>query len=44
MSMAKEVAEKEYICGIHEVKPKVCMENPKTRKHVKKMGCKGFYS
>jgi Fe-S-cluster containining protein len=33
-----------YICRIHEVKPKVCREYPKTEEHAKKTGCKGFDS
>ena len=31
----------QYICRIHEVKPKVCREYPKTEKHAKETGCKG---
>jgi Fe-S-cluster containining protein len=31
-----------YCCRIHEVRPKVCREYPKTGKHAKKTGCKGF--
>ena len=31
----------EYICRIHEVKPKVCREYPKTEKYAKDTGCKG---
>jgi len=34
----------EYICRIHEVKPKVCREYPKTEKHAKETGCKGKWS
>jgi len=31
----------QYICRIHEVKPRVCREYPKTEKHAKDTGCKG---
>jgi Fe-S-cluster containining protein len=31
-----------YICRIHEVKPRVCREYPKTEEHARKTGCKGF--
>ena len=32
----------EYSCRIHDVKPRVCREYPKTEKHAKETGCKGF--
>jgi Fe-S-cluster containining protein len=31
-----------YICRIHDVKPKVCREYPKSKVHAKETGCKGF--
>ncbi|MBI4683622.1 MAG: YkgJ family cysteine cluster protein [Nitrospirae bacterium] len=31
-----------YVCRIHKVKPTVCKEYPKSKKHAKKTGCKGF--
>ena len=31
-----------YICRIHDVKPKHCKEYPRSRKHAKETGCKGF--
>ena len=31
-----------YSCRIHKVKPRVCREYPKTEKHAKETGCKGF--
>ena len=33
-----------YACRIHEVKPRVCREYPKTEEHAKGTGCKGFDS
>ena len=32
----------QYACRIHEVKPRVCREYPKTEEHARKTGCKGF--
>ena len=31
-----------YICKIHEVKPRVCREYPKSKGHAERTGCKGF--
>ena len=31
-----------YICSIHDVKPRVCREYPKSKNHAKETGCKGF--
>lgn len=31
-----------YICKIHDVKPRVCKEYPKSKSHANKTGCKGF--
>ncbi len=32
----------EYICRIDEVKPKYCRDYPKSKKHARETGCKGF--
>ncbi|UCG12749.1 MAG: hypothetical protein JSU72_20115 [Deltaproteobacteria bacterium] len=32
----------QYICRIHDVKPKHCRECPRSRKYAEKTGCKGF--
>jgi Fe-S-cluster containining protein len=31
-----------YICRINDVKPEACRIYPRTRKHAKETGCKGF--
>jgi len=31
-----------YICRIHDLKPRLCREYPKSRKHAEETGCKGF--
>ncbi len=31
-----------YICRIHDVKPRMCQEYPKSVKHAQETGCKGF--
>ncbi|OGW29255.1 MAG: hypothetical protein A2X59_07670 [Nitrospirae bacterium GWC2_42_7] len=31
-----------YVCRIHDVKPRHCREYPKSLKHARKTGCKGF--
>ena len=36
--------ENRYICRIHDTKPKLCREYPKSKKHALQTGCKGFSS
>jgi Fe-S-cluster containining protein len=31
-----------YICRIHDLKPEHCRNYPRSRKHAKETGCKGF--
>jgi uncharacterized protein len=31
-----------YICRIHNLKPRLCREYPKSREHAERTGCKGF--
>jgi Fe-S-cluster containining protein len=31
-----------YICRIHDVKPRHCKEFPRSKKHAKETGCRGF--
>lgn len=35
-------AEKRWICGIHDIKPRICREYPVSRKHGLMTGCPGF--
>jgi Fe-S-cluster containining protein len=31
-----------YICRIHDVKPKMCRQYPKSKRHAKETSCRGF--
>lgn len=31
-----------YVCRIHNLKPRLCREYPKSRRHAERTGCKGF--
>jgi Fe-S-cluster containining protein len=31
-----------YVCRIHDVKPRLCREYPKSRRHAEESGCKVF--
>jgi Fe-S-cluster containining protein len=31
-----------WVCGIHDVKPEICRQYPKSRKHARMTGCSGF--
>ena len=40
--LRKRRGQDKYICRIHDVKPRVCRDYPKSRDHAKRTGCKGF--
>ncbi len=40
--LRKLPGEEKYICRIHDVKPRVCQEYPKSKQHAQKTGCKGL--
>lgn len=40
--LLKKPHEKNWICGIHEVKPRICRDYPVSKKHAIMTGCPGF--
>ena len=40
--LRKLPGKEKYKCKIHDVKPRVCREYPKSKQHANKTGCRGY--